>query len=277
MSAFFALIRKQLGESRWMLALSAAALFGISWLGVWGTARFESRLRQADPERDFFRNRQMIQRFGGEAMDFSSGALEMVGWSHPFVILTVGLWAVARGSLAVAGELERGSLDLTMSRPVSRFAFYGSHVLSAALGLLVLAGAMVGGNLASSAYNPVEAPPRAVALIRASAELWGLGFAVFGYALLLSALDVVRWRPNLVASVATLAMFVAHIIASFPGLEDYKDVDRFSIFKAYNPVEAVVKGANAGFNVGVLLAIGVGAIALGFLAFNYRDLPSGGG
>ena len=44
MRAFWALIRKQIVESRWTLVLSAAALFGLGWLFVYVTARTEAEI-----------------------------------------------------------------------------------------------------------------------------------------------------------------------------------------------------------------------------------------
>lgn len=277
MKAFTALVGKQLGDSRWLLGISAAALFAMSWLLVFGTSRMEERLRQVDPSGDVFRNRRMMQAFGGTSMDFSSTAIEMVGWNHPFIILTIALWAIGRGTGAISGELERGTLDLTMSRPVSRLSFYASQVLVAVFGLMVLATAMVVGNIVGTHYNRVQDPPRTVALLRAGLNLDALGLAMFGYALLLSSLDVVRWRPNLIAGVLTLAMFVARIVSSLPGLDDYEWVGKYSIFRAYDPVEAAVRGANLGFNAGVLSAVAASGIVLGLAAFSRRDLPAGGG
>lgn len=279
MSAFLALVRKNLGESRWLLGLSALALFGWSWLLVYSTSLFEDDLRKVDLSGDAFRsrNRAMIQSFGGAAMDFSSASLEMVGWSHPILILTVCLWAIGRGTMAVSGELERGTLDLTLSRPISRFSYYASQVVVALIGILVLAAAMVAGNKVSAQFNVVDDPPRTLAVVRAAWNLAMLGFAIFGIALLLSALDVVRWRPNLIASAITLAMYIARIVGSLPGLADYEWIARYSMFWAYDPVEAVVRGEHLAYNTGVLAALGGVATILGLIAFSRRDLPAGGG
>jgi ABC-2 type transport system permease protein len=277
MSAFLALVRKNLGESRWLLGISALALFGWSWLLVYSTFRFGDELRRMDPSADGFRSRRMIQSFGGDAMDFSSGALEMVGWNHPILILTVCLWAIGRGTNAISGELERGTLDLTLSRPISRFSYYASHVAVALIGMLVLAAAMVVGNLVGTRFNPVPDPPGTLAVMRAALNLAMLGFAIFGIALMLSSMDVVRWRPNLIASAITLGMYIARIVGSLPGLADYEWLARYSMFWAYDPVEAVVRGQHLAFNVGVLAAIGGVAAAIGLVAFSVRDLPAGGG
>ena len=44
MRPFWALIRKQLHESRWTLGVSAAVLFGLGWLSVYVTSLNETRI-----------------------------------------------------------------------------------------------------------------------------------------------------------------------------------------------------------------------------------------
>src|SRR5205807_458182 len=79
---------------------------------------------------------------GGFAMDCSTAAIEMAFWNHPFILLMFSAWAIARGSGAVAGELERGTMDLVMSRPVSRSSFLSAQVIVGVFGLVLMVAAM---------------------------------------------------------------------------------------------------------------------------------------
>ncbi len=119
MTAFWALIRKQVVDSRWTLGCSATALFGLSWLFVYATSRIEERMHKAELGVSA-RAMGMLRGLGGQAMDFSSPAIEMAFWNHPFIVLTFAIWVIGRGSAAVAAEVERGTMDLILSRPVSR-------------------------------------------------------------------------------------------------------------------------------------------------------------
>jgi ABC-2 type transport system permease protein len=277
MTAFRALTRKQLGESRWLLGLSLLALFGLSWLFVYIAGRIERDMRRVSESAQGVRAMRMLRGMGGEAMDFSTAAIEMTLWNHPMIVLTICLWAVGRGSLAVGGELERGSMDLTLSRPVSRTAYMMSQVFVTLLGLVGLGVALIAGNLVGSRFNTLSNPPGMLVLIRPAANLVALGTAIYGYTLLVSALDVVRWRATLIGSVVTLASYIVHVIVNLPPLEDWKWADRFSIFRAYDPVDAVLKAEHLAFNVAILAGIGLVGIVLSLVAFLYRDLPAGGG
>jgi ABC-2 type transport system permease protein len=270
MSVVVNLIRKQLLDSRWLLSICGSALFGLCWVFVFVAHRIEVDLQDAMGNRE----RGMLRGFGGSSMDFSTAAIEMAFWNHPFVLLIFAIWAISRGSIAVAGEIEKGTMDLVLSRPVARSSFLLSHVIVAMAGLFLLAGAMVAGNLVGSRYNTLIDPASASTLTKPALNLVAFGWAIFGYTFLFSTLDLARWRPNLIASVFTLASFIALVIANIPQLE-MKWLAKFSIFKAYDPVEAVIKGENLIFNATLLGLIGLVGIVLGFLIFARRDLPAG--
>ncbi len=271
MSVALALFRKNLLDSRWMLATIGSSLFGLTWLFVHVAHRIEVRMKAVTGGGPM----RMLRGLGGPAMDFSTAAIEMAFWNHPFVLLMFAVWAIARGSGAVAGEIEKGTMDLVMSRPVGRSTFLASQVSTATAGLAFMAAMMVAGNLVGSRYNTLETPPSALVLCKPALNLIAFGWAIYGYTFLLSTVDHVRWRPNLIASVATLAGFIAQVIANLPSLEDYKWLEKLSIFKAYNPVEVVTKGETLAFNAGLLGLIGAAGIALGFVLFARRDLPAG--
>ncbi|WP_165224759.1 ABC transporter permease subunit [Aquisphaera insulae] len=273
MTAFGTMLRRQLGESRWFLGLAASALFGLGWLSAFIACRVERRFREVTGE-DAERFTQFTRGMGGKAMDFSSLAFQVMFWSHPFVFLIVCTWAISRGSAAVAGEIERGTLDVTLSRPVSRWEYLATQVLVAVLGFLVLAAALVIGNRIGGLYNKVSDPPSAMALIMPAANLAMVGLAVYGYSLLLGSWDVVRWRPNLFAATLTIAGFVAGVASTFPTLSDWEWIGRFSVFKAFDPVEVAVTGetfAPHATGLGIVAATGV---ILAFAVFHRRDLPS---
>jgi ABC-2 type transport system permease protein len=268
MSVIFALVRKNMLDSRWLLAICGSSLFGLCWLFAYVAHRIEDSFKLGGN-----RPMGMLRGLGGSAFDSSTAAIEMAFWNHPFVLLIFAVWAISRGSGAVAGEIEKGTMDLVLSRPVSRSAFLTSQVATALLGLVFMASAMVAGNLVGSHLYTLIAPASAATLSKPALNLVAFGWAIFGYTFVLSTVDLARWRPNLIGSVATLAGFIALVLSNIPQLE-VKWLEKFSIFKAYDPVEVVVKGENLAFNAGLLGLIGLVGVSLGFLFFARRDLPS---
>jgi len=278
MRPFWALLRKHVHESRWTLALSAAALFGLGWLFVYGTSLFEAEIRHS-LESDTEGVRIQFLRNLGVNEETSSLALMITSWSHPFILLLVSMWAIGRGSGAVAAEVERGTLDLILSRPVARWAYLASQVIVAVLGLAILASGLFLGAALAVRYNAFHQRPDPWKLIRPAVNLAALGLPIYGYTLLASSLDHVRWRPTSIGSFLTLAGFIAYVISLmevFQKMSWKPWLERISIFKAYNPVELVMKGDSFEFNVAILAGIGASCIVLAFFAFALRDLPANG-
>ncbi len=278
MRPFWALIRKQIHESRWTLCVSAAALFGLGWLSVYMTSLNESRIvrmlgSDGEDERIQWMRRLGI---GGEP---TSAEIMMAFWNHPFFLILVSIWSIARGSAAVAAEVERGTMDLLLSRPVSRSSYLASQVGVAMAGLIVLALSLAAGGSLAVRYNSLRVPPGAWTLIRPAANLAALGLPIYGYTLLASSIDNVRWRPTWIGSSLTLAGFIAYVIAMIPVFSEmwWKPwLERLSIFRAYNPVELVAKGETFGTNLALLTGVGAPCIVLAFLIFAFRDLPANG-
>jgi ABC-2 type transport system permease protein len=256
MSITLALIRKNLLDVRWMLFLIATTLFWFCWLFVFIPHRIETR--------------------GRNAIGISSIELEMRFWeNNPIILLFLGLWAITRGS-AVAGEIEKGTMDLVMSRPVRRSTYLASQLLVGILGLIVIVGAMIAGNLSSAHYNILKSPPSLETLLKPALNLAALCWAIYGYTFLFSSLDIVRWRPILIGSAATIAGYLAHVVANAPMIsEEYKWIDRLSIFRACKLVEVATTGETLAFNASILGLIGLIGVGVGFLLFAYRDLPAG--
>src|SRR5579883_2831495 len=118
MRPFWALIRKQIHESRWTLCVSAAALFGLGWLSVYMTSLNESRIVRMLESGEGDGRIEWMRRLG-VANEPASAEIMMAFWNHPFFLILVSIWSIVRGSAAVAAEVERGTMDLLLSRPVS--------------------------------------------------------------------------------------------------------------------------------------------------------------
>jgi ABC-2 type transport system permease protein len=278
MRPFWALLRKQFHESRWTLVVSASVLFGLGWLSVFVMSLNEARLVRMLGSDDGDERIQWMRRMGVTS-EPTSAELMMAFWNHPFFLALVAIWAISRGSAAVAAEVERGTMDLLLSRPITRSAYLASQVGVALGGLVVLATFLTAGGAVGVHFNSLRVPPDTATLIRPAVNLAALGLPIFGYTLLVSSIDHVRWRPTWIGSSLTLAGFIVYVIAMIPVFSDmwWKPwVERLSIFRAYNPVELVTKAETLGPNLALLAGIGVPCILLAFVLFAWRDLPANG-
>ena len=83
----------------------------------------------------------------------------------------------------------------------------------------------------------------------------------------------------MIGSTLTLASFIAWVISIIPVLQKYRwraYLERITIFKLYNPVDAVTGAEKLGFHIAVLAGIAASCIVLAFVGFARRDLPANG-
>jgi ABC-2 type transport system permease protein len=278
MRPFWALIRKQLHESRWTLGVSAAVLFGLGWLSVYVTSLNETRITRMLGSGGGDDRIEWMRRLG-IANEPTSAEIMMAFWNHPFFLILIAIWGIVRGSAAVAAEVERGTMDMLLSRPVSRTSYLASQVGVAIAGFAVLALALAAGSSLAVRYNVLRVSPGPWLLIQPAVNLAALGLPIYGYTMLASSIDHVRWRPSWIGSSLTLGGFIAHVIAMLPVFGEmwWKPwLERVSIFTAYDPIEVVTKGETLGADLAILAGVGAPCIVLAFVFFAVRDLPANG-
>lgn len=97
----------------------------------------------------FVRNNPLLDqfaRFGGGDI-FSLPGVVALGFVHPFTLLLMGIMALGFPVLAVAGERERGTLEVLLARPISRRRLYLALYLAGLLFLGLLLAAQLGAGL----------------------------------------------------------------------------------------------------------------------------------
>ncbi|APW63460.1 ABC transporter permease subunit [Paludisphaera borealis] len=279
MNPFLTLVAKLFRDVRWSLLFSVASLFALGWLFVYVTSLNESKIRKdlaAPPGQN---RRADMMREMGMTEESASVAIMMGSWNHPFIVLVIAIWAIGRGSSAVGAEIERGTLDLVLSRPISRTSYLTSQIVTSLVGLLLIALSLAAGAVVATHYNVLSSPPGIGVLSRPALNLAALGLPIYGYTLFFSAIDHVRWRATMIGSMLTLAGFIARVVAVIPVFKEASWrpwVDQASIFKLYNPVDAVTTREFFSFDVAVLCGVGAACIGLAYLVFATRDLPANG-
>ncbi|MFM7316605.1 MAG: ABC transporter permease subunit [bacterium] len=235
---------------------------------------------QSDAQRNQRRTLGFYRFMGGPDMDMSSGAIETM----LLYFLTVGIpimiplfWGISRGTAAVAAEIERGTMDMVLSRPVSRTNYLLAHIFLTLLGYALMLVALLAGNLIGEQFHSVDMHPRLVALARPALNVTAMGLAMFGITLALSAWDLVRWRPTMIASILTIAQLVGYAVANQPDTPDdswYKVPGNFSIFSTFYPIESFVKGEYLPRHVAILTGVFITGSLVAIWRFNTRDLPA---
>jgi ABC-2 type transport system permease protein len=208
-----------------------------------------------------------LMAFFGDMTQLASftGWLNIEFFSYGPPILAI--FAVGAGTALVAGEEERGTLDLLLSQPLRRWrlvtdkfaAFVVATVLIMAIAALffVAGSAMIGetallGRIALATLNiaPVTLASGALALM----------------------LSVLLRSRRLAITIALLVVIGSYFLESLGKavdvLEPYRPI---ALYHYYDSTAALTRGVNWG-HVGILLALTALFFAIALLAFQRRDL-----
>ncbi len=256
-----------LRQSRRTIAVLSLASAAFYLLVLFAASAF---LRDS-PNIGFFRDPpEAIEAFVGGSADFLSPA----GWlasalAHPIVLalLTAAGLSVAAG--AVATEVERGTIDLVLTRPVGRLRFLGAKAAAALVSITVVeAGGFVGVLVARVTVEGMD-QLGVGEILRPFLVSWVLFAALTMVGILASSRMSLRSRA-IGASVGLIVgwyflNFVAQLIDGISWL-------RFaSPFHYFRPAEILTDGS-LGTKGLALVALGVVALGAALAVFARRDL-----
>ena len=194
----------------------------------------------------------------------------------PVVVLAATVWGITRGSDAVSGQLERGTMEMVLAAPVRRLAVFVTQALATTVAAALLCGVLFVSVWGAIAFGPWAGKVDPFRFLPAAANVFGLMVCMSGIAAGVSAADSYRWR-----TVGILCGFyVFSILAKLVGRlsSPLGWVGYLSVLNAYEPQRLVGDAAEswrllAQYNA-VLIGVGMAAYVIGAVVFSRRDLPA---
>jgi ABC-2 type transport system permease protein len=208
--------------------------------------------------------------FGGGDVFSLSGSIAL-GSIHPIAIVLNSIFAVGFAVAAIAGERQRGTLEVLLARPLSRRTVYATVLVAAFLFVALAMAATIVGIVVGSVLGGVTGELVAGRL----ALFWLNGVLLFGAIAsigLAASVSFDRLSPALGVTVAlVVVMYFLEVLGQF--WPDAKFLQPFSLFHYYDPKTILEGVAQTGDFV--LLAV-VAAIAIGWAMFEFprRDLAA---
>jgi len=270
-----AIWKKTWGDQR-VLLLSLAALWtAFPWIYIWLSAQipmpaFQDVLLRAIP-RDW-------QKLSG--VPFSEVATHAgrvaLAFVDPVVVLAATVWGITRGSDAVSGQLERGTMEMVLAAPVRRVAVFVTQALATTVAAAALCCVLFGAVWSAVAFGPWAGKVDPARFVPAALNVFGLMVCMGGVSAGVSAIDSYRWR-----TVGILCGFyVFSLLAKLVGRlsRSFAWVGYLSVFNCYEP-QRLVGPPEESWRLlatydGVLIGIGVAAYVVGAVLFARRDLPA---
>lgn len=193
-------------------------------------------------------------------------------WVHPVVLALLWAHAIAYCTLVPAGEVDRGTIDMLLGLPVSRWQLYltGSVVWLAAGVVLMLAA--VAGHLIGCRFSDGSTRLAAGRLVIVVVNLLSLYVAVGGLVWLVSAMSDRRGRAVGWALAFVLTSFLLNFLGQFWPLASR--LSFLSLLHYYNPLSIIRDGHWPVGDILVLLGFGGFVWMAGGLVFARRDLAT---
>ena len=268
------LVRTYLVQSLLLWAACATTLFAFAWVRVWVSSLIDMGQFRTIVEQ--FRDFERFAPIGFDALFTHTGRIGMT-FDEPIVILCTVVWAIARGSDVVSGELGRGTLEMLLAQPISRTKLLLSHAAVATAGLASIVLALWAGMAIGVARTEVTetVPPPSLRIPFTAFELpltmagptqesfpmssvvnsydfaagvfslFALGFFVLGLSTLLSCLDRYRWRT--IGLVLSIYIFQLVIYGLGKAADRLSWLQGWSFFNWYRPQKQIAEIAGGGW------------------------------
>src|SRR5262245_20104310 len=126
---------------------------------------------------------KQLMNFGG-GDPFTLGGSIALGYIHPIAIILISIFAVGFSTTAVAGERQRGTLEVVLARPVSRRTVYVTLLVALVLFLGIILAASLAGTIVGSAVAGVlgELPADRLPLLWLNGMLLWVAIGAIGLA-----------------------------------------------------------------------------------------------
>jgi ABC-2 type transport system permease protein len=221
---------------------------------------------------------------GGGTINLQRGLDTLsVGYVHPLTLIILTVWAIGRASAAIAGEIDRGTMELLLAQPISRSRIILAHLLVDVVTIPILCLSMWLGTWAGSCLVGLQGNPN----LALRADPWSfipsllnvavLIFATSGSTMLLSAAGRFRGRVLGVAVLIALVQFLINVVGQLWGPIEH--LRPLTLYFYYQPQPIIVdpawyeKGV-VWLRLAVLLGVGIVGYLLAWWTFCKRDLPA---
>jgi len=202
---------------------------------------------------------------------FSLNGAVALGAVHPVALGMQLVYPVGFAAAAIAGERQRGTLEVLLSRPVSRRTVFATLLLATTLFAVVTTVAQVIGTVAGATLYGVadRLEPSALAFLALNTLL--LLVALAAVCLAASASYDRLSMPIAIGLVIVIAGYVLEVLGTL--WPDAAFLQPLSPFHYLRPLE-ILAGRAAMTDLLVLAALGAAAAAFGLWRFPRRDLAA---
>ena len=270
-----AIWKKSWGDQRGLVLAMAALWAAFPWIYLWLSAQipmpaFHDVLLRAIPE-----DWQKLSGVPFSEVATYAGRVALA-FVDPVVVLAATEWGITRGSDAVSGQVERGTMEMLLAQPVTRRAVFVTQAFATTVGAAVLCSVLLASVWTAVSFGPWAGKVEPERFVPAVLNVFGLMVCMAGITACVSAADSYRWRTIGILCGFYVFSILAKLVGRMSGAFGWAGY--LSVFNAYEPQRLVGGTADAwrllAVYDGVLLGVGVVGFVVGAIIFSRRDLPA---
>jgi ABC-2 type transport system permease protein len=213
---------------------------------------------------------EQFTNFGGGNLFTLPGAIA-IGFIHPIALILTSVFAVGFTTAAIAGERQRGTLEVLLARPLPRLVLYFTLLVCALIFIAIIMAGFLTGAYISAVVNGVSGEIDATLL----PLVWVNGVLLFGaIAAIGMATSVSFDRLSPALGITLAVVLVSYFLEILGSLwPDAKGLQPYSLFHYLDP-QAVLSGESVAFNFALLGGVALVAIVAALVIFPRRDLAA---
>lgn len=213
---------------------------------------------------------QLINGFGGGNVLSLTGSMAFA-FQHPFTLLLVGIMAIAFPALAIAGERDKGTLEVTLSRPISRRGLLLTLYVAGA----VFVGLLLGVLTVTTSITAVAVGFGDEVELANMGQLWFVSTLLFvGFMALAFLVSVESDRAAPAIGIPAIFILLNYLAFTIGGIwPDVGFLEDWSMFNLLKAQQVLDDGAALS---DIVVIVGFTALLAGvaFSRFPKRDLPA---
>ena len=199
-----------------------------------------------------------------------TGAIAL-GMQHPLFIALVGIFGVGLASTAIAGERQRGTLEVLLARPISRRGVYLTLAIALTVLVAILIAATLIGMMVGASIQGVqdELDAALMPLVWLNGFLLWTAFASLGLA---ASVTFSRSGPALALTLAyVLVAYFFEVLGSLWAEAEF--LQDYSLFHHFQAKEILAGNANP-FDFALLAGLTLLPVIYALIVFPRRDIPA---
>ncbi|MFC1782912.1 ABC transporter permease [Planctomycetota bacterium] len=260
------IVNNQRGLMLFSMIVTAAIQFIIIWLIK--TIDYEpimaSIMEQLPTFFRLFFEEELINRFsarGGAAF----------GFNHPIVLSLLAINAIIISARHIAGEIEKGTLELLLAYPVKRTKLLMSLWVSGSMILLLIIAAAGVSSIAAVAIYHDLTNDIFISLLKIVGNLWLFFILIMSFTLVISTFSKEAGKAGLLSAAALLIFYFLHFISRI--WEAIGFIKPLNIFTYYQPQKMMFGERSFALHLAVLSTLIVICVIISIKQINRRDIP----